>query len=85
MAAGPAVAVLDLNLPDMDGLDLLREVRASGPAGHAQPVVIITARTDPADRERAMSLGALAYLRKPFPLGELLTVVRTAAGLDVGT
>lgn len=78
----PAVAVLDLNLPDMDGLDLLRTVRAELPHGRDLPVVIITARTDPADRAMAGELGVRAYLRKPFPLGELLAAVRAAAGLD---
>ncbi|MHA6780359.1 response regulator transcription factor [Pseudonocardia saturnea] len=78
----PTVAVLDLNLPDMDGLDLLRTVRDTLRHGPDLPVIIITARTDPADRAVAQDLGARAYLRKPFPLGELLAAVRAAAGLD---
>jgi DNA-binding response OmpR family regulator len=81
----PAVAVLDLNLPDLDGLDLLRSVRSTLPWGSELPVIIITARTDPADRAVAEELGVRAYLRKPFPLGELLAAVRTAAGLDART
>jgi two-component system KDP operon response regulator KdpE len=84
--AGPvAVAVLDLNLPDMDGLELLRILRTDHPNGRELPVVIITARNDPADRELARSLGVQTYLRKPFALGELLTAVRVAAGVETGS
>jgi DNA-binding response OmpR family regulator len=78
-AAGAAAAVLDLNLPDMDGLDLLRTIRGSAAPVRDLPVVIVTARTDPADRATAEALGVRAYLRKPFPLGALLTAVREAA------
>lgn len=81
-ARSPTVAVLDLNLPDLDGLDLLRTVRSTLPGGPELPVIIITARTDPADRAVAEELGVRAYLRKPFPLGDLLGAVRAAAGLD---
>ncbi|WP_300009127.1 response regulator [Pseudonocardia sp.] len=86
LAAGDvAVAVLDLNLPDMDGLDLLRALRADHPFGRDLPVVIITARNDPADRDQARSLGVRTYLRKPFALGELLAAVRVAAGAETGS
>ena len=81
LAAGHvAAAVLDLNLPDMDGLDLLRAIRGDASPARDLPVVIVTARTDPADRATAVALGVRAYLRKPFPLGELLAAVRDAAG-----
>lgn len=80
-----AVAVLDLNLPDMDGLELLRTLRTDHPCGRDLPVVIITARNDPADRELARSLGVQTYLRKPFALGELLTAVRAAAGAETSS
>jgi DNA-binding response OmpR family regulator len=80
LAAGPvAVGVLDLNLPDMDGLELLRRIREDAAPVRDLPVIIVTARTDPADRETAQALGVRAYLRKPFPLGELLGAVRAAA------
>lgn len=84
VAHPPAVAVLDLNLPDMDGLDLLRTLRAANHPARELPVVVVTARTDPADRAVAEELGARAYLRKPFPLAELLAVVREAAGRSAG-
>lgn len=85
IAAGPpALAVLDLNLPDMDGLELLRSVRNGPPPARDLPVVIVTARTDPADQATATALGALAYLRKPFPLAELLAVVRGAVAFSGG-
>jgi DNA-binding response OmpR family regulator len=83
LAAAPVtVGVLELNLPDMDGLDLLRAVRDGEAPVRDLPVIIVTARTDPTDRETATALGARAYLRKPFPLGELLAAVRSAAGVD---
>lgn len=69
----------------MDGLDLLRTLRDMLPYGPELPVIIITARTDPADRAVAQDLGVRSYLRKPFPLGELLAAVRAAAGLDART
>ncbi|MGQ0576205.1 MAG: response regulator transcription factor [Pseudonocardia sp.] len=78
---GVAVQILDLGLPDMDGLDVLRSLRARG---DDLPVIVVTARNDQADRETALSLGVVAYLRKPFPLGELLGTVRTCAADPAG-
>lgn len=66
--------VLDLGLPDGDGLDLLREWRA---AGFAEPVLILSARDAVADRVRGLNLGADDYLAKPFSLEELLARVRS--------
>lgn len=73
-AGMPALAVLDLGLPDMDGLDLLRALRTR-PGGHALPVVAVTARALPEERELAMAVGCNAYLAKPVDPGTLRAVV----------
>jgi DNA-binding response OmpR family regulator len=64
--------VLDLMLPDTDGLDLCRRVRA----GSAIPVLMLTARGDPLDRVVGLELGADDYLPKPFEPRELLARLR---------
>jgi DNA-binding response OmpR family regulator len=63
----PDLVVLDLGLPDLDGLDILREARS----GRATPVVVLTARSDVEDRIRGLSLGADDYVTKPFSPTEL--------------
>ena len=65
--------VLDLGLPGLDGMELLREARASG---HQMPVLIITARDAVPDRVAGLNLGADDYLVKPFELDEFLARVR---------
>ena len=65
--------VLDLGLPDMDGLDVAREVRSRG---LDTPILILTARTDEADMVIGLDAGADDYVTKPFRLAELLARVR---------
>lgn len=67
------LAVLDLGLPDLDGLDVLRGLRERGVL---MPVIVLTARTEPTDRAQASELGASDYLLKPVPFGEFLGRVR---------
>ena len=67
------VVVLDLNLPDGDGLDLLSEWRR---AGFTEPVLILSARDTVEDRIKGLDLGADDYLPKPFSVEELLAHVR---------
>jgi len=67
------VIVLDLMLPDGDGLDLCRELRA---AGIATPVLCLTARAEVSDRVQGLDAGADDYLRKPFALAELQARIR---------
>jgi len=75
LAEGPFdVVVLDLGLPDGDGLDLLREWRQSG---FTEPVIILSARDAVQDRIRGLNLGADDYLPKPFSVDELLARVRS--------
>ncbi len=74
IAEGPVdLMILDLNLPDGDGLDLCRELRASG---HEGAIMMVTAREGPIDRVLGLELGADDYLTKPFEPRELLARVR---------
>src|ERR1700704_3431831 len=68
------VVVLDLGLPDGDGLELLRKWRSSG---FTEPVLILSARDSVADRVKGLDVGADDYLQKPFSLDELLARVRS--------
>ena len=62
----PDLVILDLMLPDMDGLDVCRRIRAlQGPAAQV-PVLMLTAKGDPMDRIIGLELGADDYLPKPF-------------------
>jgi two-component system, OmpR family, response regulator QseB len=65
--------VLDLGLPGKDGLEVLRELRANG---QRLPVIILTARDDPADKVAGLEAGADDYLAKPFHFEELVARVR---------
>jgi DNA-binding response OmpR family regulator len=80
--------VLDLMLPDGDGLDLCRELRAQ-PATRALPVLVLSARGEPTDRIVGLELGADDYLPKPFEPRELLArvkaLLRRAAAGDAAT
>jgi two-component system, OmpR family, phosphate regulon response regulator OmpR len=67
--------VLDLMLPDGDGLDLTRSLRAS-PATRALPLLMLTARGEPLDRIVGLELGADDYLAKPFEPRELLARIK---------
>jgi two-component system, LuxR family, response regulator FixJ len=68
--------ILDLNMPQMNGFDVLAELRRRG-AG--TPVVIVTAWPDSATKKRAAAAGAIAFLEKPLAAEELLAVVRQAS------
>lgn len=67
-AGGIDLVILDLMLPDMDGLSVCRHMRASG--AHV-PILILTARSSEADRVLGLDLGADDYLAKPFGVAEL--------------
>jgi two-component system response regulator TctD len=66
-----ALVILDLTLPKMDGLDVLRRLRARGGARAKTPVMILTARGGLEERVQGLNLGADDYLAKPFELAEL--------------
>jgi DNA-binding response OmpR family regulator len=73
---GCALVLLDLMLPDADGLDVCREIRALGAPLRAVPVVMLTAKGDPFDRVVGLEIGADDYLPKPFEPRELLARLR---------
>ena len=68
----PDLVVLDLGLPELDGLDVTRTVRAEG----ATPIVMLTARDDELDKLLGLELGADDYITKPFSPRELVARVR---------
>jgi two-component system OmpR family response regulator len=68
--------ILDLGLPKLDGLEVLRKLRRRDAAARTAPVLILTARDSPEDRVRGLDLGADDYLAKPFNLPELEARVR---------
>ncbi|ADV88106.1 response regulator [Vibrio vulnificus] len=74
--------ILDLTLPDIDGLDVLRNIRS---AGFNLPVVILTARDDIKDRVQGLDRGADDYLGKPFALEELLARLRVVIRRQSGS
>ena len=68
----PDLVILDLSLPDMDGLEVCRELRNWLKA----PILVLSVRGDDADKIAALDLGADDYLTKPFSAGELLARIR---------
>jgi len=72
----PHLVVLDLMLPDMDGLEVCRRIRAMPGALAATPVLMLTAKGDPMDRIIGLEMGADDYLPKPFEPRELLARIR---------
>jgi two-component system cell cycle response regulator len=71
--------LLDLMLPGMDGFEVLRRLKAD-PKTAGVKVVVVSARSQPADKERAAELGTDCYLTKPYRKVELLEVVRSLLG-----
>jgi DNA-binding response OmpR family regulator len=72
----PALVVLDLMLPDMDGLEICRRIRALGGSLARTPILMLTAKGDPMDRVIGLEVGADDYLAKPFEPRELLARIR---------
>jgi len=72
--AKPDIVILDLGLPDMDGRDILREIRSRGET----PVIVLSVRDAEAEIMELLDAGADDYLTKPFGTGELLARIRVA-------
>jgi two-component system, OmpR family, KDP operon response regulator KdpE len=72
---GADLIVLDLGLPDMDGLDVIRAVRE---AGSALPIIVLSSREDEGSKVAALDLGADDYVTKPFGIDELFARLRAA-------
>ena len=75
-AHAPDMVILDLMLPDMDGLEVCRRIRAMSDARAKTPVLMLTAKGDPMDRVIGLEVGADDYLPKPFEPRELLARIR---------
>jgi two-component system, OmpR family, KDP operon response regulator KdpE len=75
MAETPDLVILDLGLPDMQGLDLLRKIRLQR---EDVPIVVLSSRGDEATKVEALDLGADDYVTKPFGMEELLARMRAA-------
>jgi two-component system KDP operon response regulator KdpE len=73
-AVEPDVIVLDLGLPDLSGLDVIKGVRKYA----ATPIIVLSARTGTSDKVAALDLGADDYVTKPFSIDELLARLRAA-------
>lgn len=71
----PEVVLLDLGLPDLDGFEVIRRLRASGAK---VPVIVLSSRGDERGKVEALDLGADDYVTKPFGMGELVARIRTA-------
>ncbi len=70
----PDLVVLDLGLPDADGMELLKYIRGSSPV----PVIVLSARSDESDKVKALDMGANDYVTKPFGSAEFVARVRSA-------
>ncbi|MBC7719741.1 MAG: response regulator transcription factor [Chitinophagaceae bacterium] len=75
-ASSPDLVILDLMLPDMDGLEVCRRIKALGADGAKAAVLMLTAKGDPMDRIVGLEIGADDYLPKPFEPRELLARIR---------
>jgi two-component system KDP operon response regulator KdpE len=75
LAEGPALIILDLGLPDIQGHELLRMIRGRN---ESVPIVVLSSRGDEAGKVQALDLGADDYLTKPFGMDELLARMRVA-------
>jgi FixJ family two-component response regulator len=75
----PGCIVIDLNLPDMSGLDLLRELAAMK---SAVPIVFMSGCARVTEAASALKLGSIDFVEKPFPLDEMLTSVRAGFAAD---
>ena len=73
--AAADLIVLDLGLPDIDGLEFIKQARASG---SAVPIIVLSSRSDERGKVEALDLGADDYVTKPFGIDELLARIRAA-------
>ena len=70
----PDIILLDLGLPDMDGIEVIRRVRTWSQI----PIIVLSARSETADKIEALDAGADDYLTKPFSVEELMARIRVA-------
>lgn len=73
-ANNPDIVILDLGLPDIDGLDVIKKIREIS----NKPIIVVSARLEEQEKIKALDLGANDYVIKPFYMGELLARIRVA-------
>ncbi len=81
--APPDVMLLDVMLPERDGYDVCRTIRAN-PHWNGVRIVMLTAKGRDADRDRGLAAGADAYVTKPFSTRDLVDRVKTLVGMEQG-
>ena len=74
----PDIVILDLVLPDIDGLEVIQEIRKIS----SKPIIVVSARLEEQEKIKALDLGANDYVVKPFYMGELLARIRVAKRLS---
>ena len=74
----PHIVILDLGLPDIDGLEVIQEIRKIS----SKPIIVVSARLEEQEKIKALDLGANDYVVKPFYMGELLARIRVAKRLS---
>ena len=74
----PDIVILDLGLPDIDGLEVIQEIRKIS----SKPIIVVSARLEEQEKINALDLGANDYVVKPFYMGELLARIRVAKRLS---
>jgi CheY-like chemotaxis protein len=77
---GPDAVILDLGLPDIDGIEVIMELRR----WYRPPIIVLSGRISPGDKIGALDAGADDYVTKPFAMGELLARLRAALRRDEG-
>ena len=70
----PDLVILDLGLPDIDGIDVIRQIRAQSKV----PIIVLSSRGEEKGKIEALDLGADDYVTKPFGMGELVALIRAA-------
>jgi CheY-like chemotaxis protein len=80
----PDLVFLDLNMPEMDGFQVLMDMKADGDL-QSIPVIVLSTSFREADRDRAFELGATSYITKPSSFAALIAAVRSAYGTLDGT
>ena len=75
----PALVITDLNMPVMDGIGLIKELRAHATAKYV-PIVVLTTESDTTKKQEARTAGATAWIVKPFRSEQLVSVVQKVLG-----
>ncbi|MCE3231899.1 MAG: response regulator with CheY-like receiver domain and winged-helix DNA-binding domain [Rickettsiaceae bacterium] len=79
----PEVVVMDLGLPDKDGLDIISEIKQVDVKGKPPSIVILSVRNDNNTKDKAFKLGADDYITKPFLMDDLMDVISNLLTKDI--